>query len=799
MQEEEEEELQYQPPEPSADTDNHGQLLLRDNDDSHANSDNNYNDTDNEDSNNHLRQPENTRYVSLQINHSTSPHHRGKQKSFQSIATELSKYSKSQYTRLSSQQSGRGHNSRQTNQTLASVQYSVVSAYSSFVPAQNDGLLQIEYELEAKTSRTQTRLIYAAIALLFTIFYILLFIEATVKPAEYLVVCVSLAASLIFTMMPSYIPIPIPCLCKSDSQGDIDAESYNKKNTEETIVVTVRKWRFPLDQSTVPVICVLLLMASGDEHFAAKWVWEAIKGTKIKPWAVLGVLFGLCYLCITLDLTGILKGLAQKTADLAGSYQTKLFLYIFLFAAVLTAVTNNDISIICLTPLACSTANAGNLESTPYIFMILFTSNTFSMLLITGNPANLIVSQAADLDYISYLKYMALPTIITGLLLYTELYLMFRKRLQRRIPRPEIQTNWKDLVKLPKYSVFCGIRLFLACIGIPIASQIDVEDLDMFVVVGIAVISFFIDLMAFDIRRLAQFSSTDMNNYEYKESLLAPTSANGNNNRHINNPNLDRIDETQEEDDDHGADHVEMSSQLSGTIGTKATAMTNMTNMTNIKGMDSINENMNMHNTLDTRVTHDTFQTYDSNQLLYDKLKLKIETFAFDALWELPWKLIPFVFGLFILVKFMERIGLVLFLAKLLLNIENTWAAMFIVGFTATILCQCVNNQPMTVLMSFVLDQCKTEYNNDNDLGDDGPGPPWLTGAFFALAIGANLGGNGTPIASLAVLMWQGILAKWKIYLTYFGFSKRGIGVTPLLVAACVSIVAIEVQYIFKS
>ena len=327
----------------------------------------------------------------------------------------------------------------------------------------------------------------------------------------------------------------------------------------------------------------------------------------------------------------------------------------------------------------------------------------------------------------------------------------------------------------------------------------------MYIVAGIAAISFFVDLMAFDIRRLAQFSSTDMNKYvsdrdrdPYKESLLGPDS----NTKRYKNQNLNRIDETQEDDDttaaaydadaDADVDTVEMSSQLSEIDKTNTTGTGTGTGYTKL---DGIEENADqMYHTLGTRVTHLTFQTYDSNRLLYDKLRLKIETFAFDALWELPWKLIPFVFGLFIIVGFMEAIGFVDWLAMQLLNIvTNTWSAMFIVGFTATILCQVVNNQPMTVLLSFVLDRVKEKYNEDHPTED---GPEWITAAFFALAIGANLGGNGTPIASLAVLMWQGILAKWKIYLTYIGFSKRGVGVTPLLVACCVAIVVFEVSFL---
>jgi len=717
-------------------------------------------------------------YTSLhRINHSNVPRHRGKQKSYQSLATELT-----HYTRQTSLKS------HQTAASLASVQYSVVSAYSSFVPEKNGDILQVGEELDATKSKSQTRLIYGINIALFVIFWALLHVHATKIYAEYGILVISLALSLIYTMIPSYIPIPIPCVCRSESQRESDAESYANRDKQETFIMTVRKWRFPLDQSTVPVICVLLLIASQDSHFAAIHAWNSITGhgQPIRPWQVLGTLFGLCYLCITLDLTGILKGLAQKTADASGSYQSRLFLYIFLFAAILTVITNNDISIICLTPLVCSTANAANIESAPYIYMVLFTSNTFSMLLVTGNPANLIVQQAAKLDYVTYLQYMVIPTIVTGVALYAELYVLFRKDLRRRF---QIQntTDWKQLVKLPRYSVFCALRLVFACIGIPIVGQIQDahknepiadQPLDMYVVLGTAVLSCIIDLMAFDIRRLAAFSA-----YDYSanhpagigQRLLDEEEHNiiGGHQQaaRYNKPNLLAIDETQEED----------------TINTSI-------EMRSLNDASKTMKAMDMHETVDSRVTHETFATYDSNHLLYDKLKLTIETFAFDALWELPWKLIPFVFGLFILIGYMKQIGLVDYLAHVLVSVAtDEWSAMFIVGFTAAILCQCVNNQPMTVLMATVLAQIQND-----EKGEYGE-VKWINGAYFALAIGANLGGNGTPIASLAVLMWQGILAKWNIYPRYFAFSIRGLGVTPLLVTVSVVFVAIGLLYLFPA
>merc|ERR1712244_19441 len=106
---------------------------------------------------------------------------------------------------------------------------------------------------------------------------------------------------------------------------------------------------------------------------------------------------------------------------------------------------------------------------------------------------------------------------------------------------------------------------------------------------------------------------------------------------------------------------------------------------------------------------------------------------------------------------------------------ESVWLPMFLVGASATFLCQIVNNQPMTVLMATVLERVSSLYEKGEDL-------KWLNGAYFALAIGANLGGNSTPIASLAVMMWRGILEKFGIRLTYLAFTRKGLPVTLLLV-----------------
>ena len=70
-----------------------------------------------------------------------------------------------------------------------------------------------------------------------------------------------------------------------------------------------------------------------------------------------------------------------------------------------------------------------------------------------------------------------------------------------------------------------------------------------------------------------------------------------------------------------------VSVELSG-MSRMGSATTTTTAMDRI----AVNDSMN------TRMTHHTFGTYDSNALLYEKRRHKVHLFAFDALWECPWK-----------------------------------------------------------------------------------------------------------------------------------------------------------------
>lgn len=131
-----------------------------------------------------------------------------------------------------------------------------------------------------------------------------------------------------------------------------------------------------------------------------------------------------------------------------------------------------------------------------------------------------------------------------------------------------------------------------------------------------------------------------------------------------------------------------------------------------------------------------------------------------------PWTLVPFLLGMFVLILFLQCLGVPAFITKLL----GTKNLVFRYGLSSFAACNIMNNIPMSVLFSSVI----------NGLGEAEKDP-----ALFATIMGSNIGAFLTPFGALAGLMWQKILKGQGIKFGYMDFVKYGgsAGI-PALIAA---------------
>ncbi|OLS14679.1 MAG: arsenite efflux membrane protein ArsB [Promethearchaeota archaeon CR_4] len=151
---------------------------------------------------------------------------------------------------------------------------------------------------------------------------------------------------------------------------------------------------------------------------------------------------------------------------------------------------------------------------------------------------------------------------------------------------------------------------------------------------------------------------------------------------------------------------------------------------------------------------------------------------------RMPWKIAPFVICMFVLVQVLEYSGWIDLFASSMSGATNTIglvATIFFVGFFASLACNVLNNQPMTILFTKMLQNSAFVA------------PALLVqGSMFALIMGSNFGANFTLIGALAGIMWSNISNGNGNRITYKQFAKVGFKVMPLVVAVACLVLAIE-------
>ena len=151
---------------------------------------------------------------------------------------------------------------------------------------------------------------------------------------------------------------------------------------------------------------------------------------------------------------------------------------------------------------------------------------------------------------------------------------------------------------------------------------------------------------------------------------------------------------------------------------------------------------------------------------------------------RMPWKIMPFVFGMFIMVEILGNTGWISLLASGFASLESSIGpvgSIFFMNFISSLTCNVMNNQPMTILFTRMLQD-----------------PAFLslgsttTASMYALIMGSNFGANFTLIGALAGIMWSTISADKGVNINYKQFAKYGFVIMPVIVAVASLVLAIE-------
>lgn len=185
--------------------------------------------------------------------------------------------------------------------------------------------------------------------------------------------------------------------------------------------------KIPLNFVTAPLLAVFFLLA-----ILAIGRQEIKDGTigyfHISPIDIMAFFLTLAYIAISIDASGLIRWLAFKVLQKAGTVGHRLFFYLYAFFFALGSFLGNDPLILSGTAfLAYMTRVSSNIvHPRAWIHSQFAIANICSAILVSSNPTNLVLAGAFNIRFITYTANMIVPVVATAIVMFPFLlYIIF--------------------------------------------------------------------------------------------------------------------------------------------------------------------------------------------------------------------------------------------------------------------------------------------------------------------------------------------------------------------------------------
>ena len=217
------------------------------------------------------------------------------------------------------------------------------------------------------------------------------------------------------------------------------------------------------------IALILLIFPLFDKH---EFISILTSNSSLNPLKILILFMSVSFLSIALDTSGFFGFIATIFINKYKASQFKLFIILYFLISILTIFTSNDIVILTFTPFILYFAKKGNINPIPYLVMEFVAANTYSMLLVIGNPTNIYLSSIFNLSFIEYFKFMLIPSLIIGIASFIALNFLFKRPLKKKIEVFELE---ETKIKNKFILVTSLIHLSVTTILLAISSYINLE------------------------------------------------------------------------------------------------------------------------------------------------------------------------------------------------------------------------------------------------------------------------------------------------------------------------------------
>jgi Na+/H+ antiporter NhaD/arsenite permease-like protein len=144
----------------------------------------------------------------------------------------------------------------------------------------------------------------------------------------------------------------------------------------------------------------------------------------------IGLLLGMMIIVAVLGETGVFNWVGVKAIRLSRGSLWKLMIILCVFTAITSMFVDNVTIILLMVPVTLSIFRSLKISPIPFILGQTLSSNIGGAATLIGDPPNIIIGSAANIDFNSFFINMAPPIFVTFLLGIVLLKIIFRKELK---------------------------------------------------------------------------------------------------------------------------------------------------------------------------------------------------------------------------------------------------------------------------------------------------------------------------------------------------------------------------------
>ena len=182
-----------------------------------------------------------------------------------------------------------------------------------------------------------------------------------------------------------------------------------------------------LDRTGIALLAVVCLLVSGllEVDQAGQWI----------DLPTLVLLMGLMIISAQFAAAGAYDALARRLVNARLSSQALLGLTIAT-AALLSALLANDIIAFAMAPIIAEGTRQRGLDPRPFLIGLACACNTGSAATLIGNPQNILIGQAGQLDFWAFAAVCAVPALLATLVVWLVVGWVWRQTLAAEPSRP---------------------------------------------------------------------------------------------------------------------------------------------------------------------------------------------------------------------------------------------------------------------------------------------------------------------------------------------------------------------------